>query len=82
MPVIDIITKRLFDFCETMCALVYSIRYIDIISKAKIPPSSSPINAKIKSDWTSGRFLEIDASPIPLPNNPPLSNDLRDFVIW
>ena len=79
MPVIEIITKRLFDFCETICALAYNIKYIDITSNAKSPPNSSPIKANMKSECASGKLFDISPFPSPRPNKPPLANDSKDL---
>ena len=53
-----------------------------IIIETVIKPNSSAANAKIKSDWTSGRKFEILALPIPLPVRPPLEKASRDLVTW
>ena len=81
-PVKEEIIKKLLDLWEIKCALVYIIKYIVKIIIADKLPNSSPIRAKIKSEWTSGRFLAIDPSQRPLPKNPPFSKNApfkKDF---
>ena len=53
-----------------------------MIINTVIKPISSAANASMKSDWTSGKELEILAVPIPFPVNPPLENASSDLLTW
>ena len=52
-------------------------------SRAPISPSSSPITAKMKSEWAFGRkshFARLVPSPVP--NQPPDPNAMRPWMSW
>ena len=48
-----------------------------------ISPSSSPMTAKMKSVWASGRPPHFSRlAPRPVPNNPPVASPYWPWMIW